>query len=98
MDELYRSGIPAWRSAGWKPEVKERKRGDGGHLGMDVYHIHAGHMASSDVREEHDKGKVYISLFEGFTHFAYSISLRTQVRQADMHLYITIETYRQFIK
>jgi len=51
VDELYRSGIPAWRSAGWKPAHKE-KRDVGGSFGIDVYH---GGAARTVHHNEKDK-------------------------------------------
>jgi len=37
VDEMYRAGIPPWKSAGWTPSTKE-KRIAGGHLGLDLFH------------------------------------------------------------
>jgi len=48
VDEMYRMGIPAWKSAGWTPSTKE-KRVPGGHLGLDLFH-HTGN--ESDVNDE----------------------------------------------
>jgi len=54
VDEMYRSGIPAWRSAGWKPAHRE-KRGLGGSLAVDV--LHSGHTGARGHHDEKEKDK-----------------------------------------
>jgi len=50
VDEMYRTRIPAWRSAGWKPSTKE-KRTTGGHLGLDLFH-QGGNSEAMDETEQ----------------------------------------------
>ena len=40
VDELYRSGVPAWRSAGWKPSEKHYRR--------DVHEMHEKRVSGSE--------------------------------------------------
>ena len=40
VDELYRSGVPAWRSAGWKPSEKHYRR--------DVHEVHEKRVSGSE--------------------------------------------------